>query len=55
MGTGVNDVGTVGPDTIAPIPEGIALLEAEAIARKREPGDGKPQKRVIEQINRNPL
>jgi hypothetical protein len=36
--------------TISPIPEGIPLLEAERIAREREPGDGKPQKSVVEQI-----
>ncbi len=38
------------PDTISPIPEGIPLLEAERIAREREPGDGSPQKSVVEQI-----
>jgi hypothetical protein len=38
------------PDTISPIPEGITLLEAERIAREREPGDGSPQKSVVEQI-----
>ena len=48
--TGVNDIGTPRPDTISPIPEGIALLEAERIAREREPGDGSPQKSVVEQI-----
>ena len=48
--TGVNDVGTPRPDTISPIPEAIALLEAERIAREREPGDGSPQKSVVEQI-----
>jgi tetratricopeptide (TPR) repeat protein len=48
--TGVNDIGTPRPDTISPIPEGIALLEAEHIAREREPGDGSPQKSVVEQI-----
>ncbi len=47
---GVNDIGTPRPDTISPIPEGIPLLEAEHIAREREPGDGSPQKSVIEQI-----
>ncbi len=46
----VNDIGTSRPDTISPIPEGIPLLEAEQIAREREPGDGSPQKTVIEQI-----
>jgi tetratricopeptide (TPR) repeat protein len=48
--TGVNDIGTPRPDTISPIPEGIPLLEAERIAREREPGDGAPQKSVVEQI-----
>jgi hypothetical protein len=47
---GVNDIGTPRPDTISPIPEGILLLEAERIAREREPGDGSPQKSVVEQI-----
>lgn len=47
--TGVNDIGAPRPDTISPIPEGIALLEAER-AREREPGDGSPQKSVVEQI-----
>jgi hypothetical protein len=49
--TGINDVGTQRLDTIAPLPEGITLLEAESIARERELGDGKPQKRVLEQID----
>jgi tetratricopeptide (TPR) repeat protein len=48
--TGINDIGTPRPDTISPIPEGIPLLEAERIAREREPGDGSPQKSVVEQI-----
>jgi hypothetical protein len=48
---GVNDVGTPRSDTISPIPEGIPLLEAERIAREREPGDGTPHKMVIEQID----
>ncbi len=48
--TGLNDIGTPRPDTISPIPEGIPLLEAERIAREREPGDGSPQKSVVEQI-----
>jgi hypothetical protein len=50
--TGVNDIGTPRPDTISPIPEGIALLEAERLARDREPGDGSLQKSVVEQIER---
>jgi tetratricopeptide (TPR) repeat protein len=48
--TGVNDIGKPRPDTISPIPEGVPLLEAERIAREREPGDGSPQKTVTEQI-----
>jgi tetratricopeptide (TPR) repeat protein len=48
--TGVNDIGTPRPDTISRIPEGMPLLEAEKIAREREPGDGVAQKSVIEQI-----
>ncbi len=48
--TGVNDIGTPRPDTISPIPEGIPLLEAERIVREHEPGDGSPQKSVIQQI-----
>jgi hypothetical protein len=37
-------------DTISPIPEGIPLLEAEKLAREREPGDGSMQRSVVEQI-----
>ena len=48
--TGVNEIGTLRPDTISPIPEGIALLEAERIARARAPDDGSPQECVVEQI-----
>jgi len=48
--TGVNDIGTPRPGTISLIPEGIPLLEAERIAREREPGDGSPQQTVIEKI-----
>lgn len=47
---GVNDIGQKRADTISPILEGIPLLEAERIARSREPGDGLPQKSVIEQL-----
>lgn len=50
--TGVNDIGTPRPDTISPIPEGIPLLEAERIAREREPGDGSPQTSVVERIEK---
>jgi hypothetical protein len=48
--TGVNDIGTPRPDTISPIPEDIPLLEAECIAREREPGDDSQQKTVVEQL-----
>ena len=48
--TGANDVGQPRPDTISPIPENIPLLEAERLAREREPGDGRPQMPVIERI-----
>lgn len=49
--TGFNNIGTPNPNTISPIPEGIALLEAERKAREREPGDGSQQKTVTEQID----
>lgn len=48
--TGSNDVGTPRLDTISSIPEGIALIEAEKIAREQEPGNRATQKSVIEQI-----
>jgi tetratricopeptide (TPR) repeat protein len=47
---GNNDTGVPRPDTISPLPEGMALIEAERIARHREPGDGTAQRSVIEQI-----
>lgn len=46
----VSDFSTLCSDTILPIPEAILLLEAEQIAREREPGDGSPQETVVEQI-----
>ncbi len=48
--TGINDIGTPRSDTISPISEGISLLEAERIARLREPGDGSPQINVVDKI-----
>ena len=45
--TGVNDIGAPRPDTISPIPEGIPLLEAERLAREREPGDGSKQSSIF--------
>jgi tetratricopeptide (TPR) repeat protein len=49
--SGMNDIGTPRSDTISPLPEGISLMEAERIAREREPGIGTLQQSVIEQIN----
>ena len=48
--TGVNDIGTLRSDTISPMSEGIPLLEAEKIAREREPGDGSMQRTVVDQF-----
>jgi tetratricopeptide (TPR) repeat protein len=48
---GINDIGLPRPDTISPVPEGISLIEAERIARNREPGDGSQQRDVVERIN----
>jgi hypothetical protein len=48
--TGVNDIGVPRPDTISPISEGIRLVEAEHIAREREPGDGSSQVTVVKKI-----
>ena len=45
-----NDSGVARPDPISPIPEGVALVEAERLARQREPGDGSPQTSVAERI-----
>ena len=45
------NIGTPVLDTISTLfPEGIPLIEAERIAREREPGDSSPQKSVVEQI-----
>ena len=44
------EIGTPYTDTISLIPEGILLLEAERIAREREPGDGSSQQTVVEQV-----
>ncbi len=48
--TGINDTYTVGPDDIPRIPQNIPLLDAERIARQREPGDGAPQTTVVEML-----
>jgi len=50
LGGVLGGIGTPRPDTISLIPEGIPLLEAERIAREREPGDGRPQVSVVEKI-----
>ncbi len=47
---GTNDVGTPRPDTISPIKEEMPLLKAERKARDLEPGDGSPQRTILEQI-----
>lgn len=47
---GINNIGTLRPDTISPIPENVALREAERNARKHEPGNNTYQVTVIEQI-----
>jgi hypothetical protein len=44
----VNDSGTPCPDTISLVPEGVPLREAERIARANEPGDGSPQREVVD-------
>jgi tetratricopeptide (TPR) repeat protein len=47
---GTNDLTTRTPSSVSPIPEGIQLMEAESIAREREPGEGLVQKSVLAQI-----
>jgi len=46
-----NDTGIPRPDSISLLPEGMALLEAEQLARKREPGNGSLQRTIIEQLD----
>ena len=48
--TGTNSTGTPRPDTISPLAEDSPLLEAERLAREREPGDGTPQHLVVAKI-----
>jgi hypothetical protein len=48
---GLNDVGQPRLDTISPIPEVIPLLEAECLARQREPGDGSLQQTATENLD----
>jgi tetratricopeptide (TPR) repeat protein len=47
---GFNDTGVSRSESISPIPEGIALRDGEDLARRREPGDGSPQKTVLVQL-----
>ena len=47
---GSNDTGVPRPDSISPIPEGMALRDCEILARQREPGDGSPQQTVLERL-----
>jgi hypothetical protein len=47
----MDDIGTPQPHSISPLPEGVSWWEAKRIARQREPGDGSPQKTVVEQIH----
>jgi hypothetical protein len=49
--TGKNDIGKPRSDTISPIPENTLLLEAEKLARGREPGDRTTQKTVLDQLS----
>lgn len=48
--SGFNNIGEDRPDTISPISENIPLVEAEKIARKREPGNGLPQQMIVDRI-----
>jgi len=48
---GNNSIDVSRSDTISPIPENIPLLQAEQIARQREPGDNSPQQTLVERIN----
>jgi tetratricopeptide (TPR) repeat protein len=45
-----NDIDKSIRNTISTIPEGISLLEAERIARQKEPGDRSPQVTVLNKI-----
>jgi tetratricopeptide (TPR) repeat protein len=49
--SGLNDVGVQRLDTVSLVPEGISLVQAEIIARSREPGDGSQQHFVIQQLD----
>lgn len=53
--TGFNDVERPRPDTVSPLSEDISLLEAERLARQREPGNNAVQMDVITRINSTPI
>ncbi|MFZ5823376.1 MAG: hypothetical protein ACOY94_03405 [Bacillota bacterium] len=48
--TGVNRLEAEPPATISPVGSGTSLVDAEALARRLEPGDGAPQRSVVEQL-----
>ncbi len=48
--SGTNDVEPPREESITPLPVGAPLLEAERLARTREPGSGGPQRTVLEQL-----
>jgi hypothetical protein len=37
-------------EAVSPLPAGVALTEAERVARAREPGPGDTQRSVVEQL-----
>lgn len=45
-----NSIGMPREGSIANVPEGILLLDAERMSRSREPGDGSTQKTLLEQL-----
>jgi ATP/maltotriose-dependent transcriptional regulator MalT len=47
---GTNDIEGAEADVISPIEAGVPLVDAERVARGREPGPGDPQSWVIERI-----
>jgi tetratricopeptide (TPR) repeat protein len=49
--TGSNVIGAPRPDTISIVPEGVALLEAEQMARDREPGEGSSQLTLTQRLD----
>lgn len=47
-----NEVEAPGGPTVSPIPVGMPLAAAEALARRQEPGDGRPQAGALDQLRR---